>query len=103
MIADEKEFYTEYQMMNVKTHKIYNSKFILRVLDLTQVDEVSEEVKKSDLHYWARPFRAKSWEEISMLAEKNGILNEAVTTIRGLNADEKIRMQCEAQEKYEHD
>ena len=89
--------------MNIKTHRFYNSKFVMRVLNLTQIESVSEEEKQSDLYYWAQLFRATSWEEISMLAEKKSVLNEAVTTIQKLNADERIRMQCEAQEKYEHD
>lgn len=100
---EEKEFYSEYQLMNIKTHRFYNSKFVMRVLNLTQIESVSEEEKQSDLYYWAQLFRATSWEEISMLAEKKSVLNEAVTTIQKLNADERIRMQCEAQEKYEHD
>lgn len=100
---EEKEFYSEYQLMNIKTHRFYNSKFVMRVLNLTQIEGASEEEKKSDLYYWAQLFRATSWEEISMLAEEKSILNEAVATIQKLNADERIRMQCEAQEKYEHD
>lgn len=100
---EEKEFYAEYQLMNVKTHTFYNSKFILRVLNLTQIEQVSGKEKESDLYYWARLFRAESWEEIGMLAEKSEVLKEATVTLRRLNADERIRMQCEAQEKYEHD
>lgn len=100
---EEHEFYSEYQLMNVKTHVLYNSKFVMRVLNLTQIDGASEKEKQSDLYYWAQLFRATSWEEISMLAEKKEVINEAVTTIQKLNADERIKMQCEAQEKYEHD
>lgn len=89
--------------MNVKNHKIFNSKFILRVLDLTQLESVPEQEKESELYYWAKLFQAASWEEILMLAEKSEALKEAAVTMRKLNADERIRMQCEAREQIEHD
>lgn len=38
-----------------------------------------------------------------MLAEKSEALKEAAVTMRKLNADERIRMQCEAREQIEHD
>lgn len=103
IIWDSPEFYSENLLMNTKTHKIYNSKFVLRVLDLTQLEYVSEEEKESDLYYWAKLFKATSWEEITMLAEKNEAIREAATTIKQLNADEKIKIQCEARERLEHD
>lgn len=103
LFPESPEFYSENLMMNVKTHKIFNSKFILRVLDLTQLENVSEEEKETDLYYWARLFQAESWEEIAMLAEKNEAMKEAADTIRKLNADERIKMQCEAREQLEHD
>ena len=89
--------------MNTKTHKIFNRKFALRVLDLTQLEKVSEEEKEPDLYDWAKLFQSKSWEEITMLAEKNEAIREAAATITKLNADERIKMQCEAREQLEHD
>ena len=38
-----------------------------------------------------------------MLAEKNEYIADTVVTLRKLTADEKIRMQCQAREDYEHD
>ena len=38
-----------------------------------------------------------------MLAEKNEYIADTVVTLRQLTADEKIRMQCQAREDYEHD
>ena len=38
-----------------------------------------------------------------MLAEKNEAIREAASTIKKLNADERIKMQCEAREQLEHD
>ena len=38
-----------------------------------------------------------------MLAEQNETIKGAVVTLRKLSEDEKIQLQCEAREKYEHD
>ena len=38
-----------------------------------------------------------------MLAEKSETIKEAAATVKKLNADEKIKLQCEAREKYERD
>lgn len=103
LFPDSPEFYSENLMMNKKTHKIFNSKFSLRVLDLTQLENIPEEEKETDLYYWSKLFQARSWEEIAMLAEKDEAMKEAAATIRKLNADERIKLQCEAREQIEHD
>lgn len=100
---DAPEFYSENYFMNVKTHQIYSRKMCIRVLDLTQLEQVSEEERRSDLYYWAKLFMATSWEEMRMLAEKNKTLDLAVSTIHLLNENEQIRMMCEGRERYEHD
>ena len=69
LFPDAPEFYSEYLLMNTKTHKIFNRKFALRVLDLTQLEKVSEEEKETDLYYWAKLFQSRSWEEITMLVQ----------------------------------
>ena len=56
-----------------------------------------------ELYEWAKLFKATTWEEIRMLAEKNEYIADTVVTLRKLTADEKIRMQCQAREDYEHD
>lgn len=56
-----------------------------------------------ELYEWAKLFKATTWEEIKMLAEKNEYIADTVVTLKQLTADEKIRMQCQAREDYEHD
>ena len=70
------------------------------MVDLTQIDLATEEDKLRGIDYWARLFKATTWEEIRMMAEKNEFLEEAAVTLRRLSAEEKIRMQCEAREDY---
>lgn len=38
-----------------------------------------------------------------MLAEQNNAVHEVAVTMRELTADDKIRLQCEARERYERD
>lgn len=95
------EFYATYKLLNIKTHELYSDKFILRVVDLTQINLATEEDKLYQIDYWAKLFTAKTWEELKMIAENNTILSEATQTLYKLNADELLREQCRAREEYE--
>lgn len=104
LFPDAPEFYSDNMMMNVKNHRIYNDKFKLSVVDLTQIELATEEDKKYQIDYWARLFRAKTWEEIRMLAEKSEYLQEAAQSVYVANADEIVRQKCRARaeaERYE--
>ena len=76
----------------------YSDKFTLSVVDLTQIDKATEDDKASKLDYWARLFKAKTWEELQMLAQKDEYLQEAATSIRIANEAEIVREQCRARE-----
>ena len=98
-----KEFYSEYRLLNVKNHEIYSGKFGINVLHLKAVDDDSVTKEPRELYEWAKLFKATSWEEIKMLAEKNEYLADTVVTLKELSDDEKIKMQAEARWRYEHD
>jgi hypothetical protein len=49
---------------------------------------------------WASFFKAKSWEAIKMLAEKDPYIKEAAAGVYRLTQEDKIRQQCEAREDY---
>lgn len=63
----------------------------------------TKEDREYHIDYWARLFKATTWEEISMLAVKDECLQEAANTIFKLNADEQIRKQCRDREEYYQD
>lgn len=86
--------------MNVKNHTIYSDKMCLCVLNLTRIDLATKEDKARGLDKWAALFKARTWEELKMLAQKDEIINEATSTIYQLSQEEKIRLQCEAREDY---
>lgn len=93
------EFYATNKMMNIKKHYIYNDNFTLNVLDLNQIHLATEEDKAFGIDYWAKLFRAKTWEELKMLAQKNDTFEETCETIFKLNQDDVARYWCEAREE----
>ena len=101
LFEDDPEFYATNMMLNVKSHRIFNDKFRLSVVNLSQIDLATEEDKAWGLDYWARLFKAKTWEELKMLAEKNEFLEEAAQSVYVANEDEIIRQMCRAREDRE--
>ena len=95
------EFYSKYVMTNVKNSHVYSDKFVLRVVNLKRVDLATEEDKAFNIDYWARLFKAETWEELKMLAENNEYLQEAAESLYVANADEIVRQQCQAREDAE--
>ena len=94
------EFYATYMMTNIKNHQIYSSKLRLSVLDLTHIDLATKEDLLFHIDYWASLFKATTWEEIKMLAQKDSLIKEASDTILQLSQDEQIRLRCEARADY---
>ena len=96
---DEARFYTTYHLADDVTHKIYTGKFQLSVLYLNHVDQATEEDLTYHLDYWARFFKATTWEELRMLAEKSPIFTEAAKTIYNATEDIHARTMMEAYEE----
>ncbi len=103
LFPDYPEFYAKYQMLNMKNHHVYSDKFRLHVLDLTQAELATTEDRQNNLYQWAKLFKAQTWEEIKMLAKENEYIEEAAMTMFDVTAEENIRLQCEARQRYEED
>ncbi len=99
------EFYATSKMINVKKHYIYNDNFTLHVLDLNQIHLATDEDKAYGIDHWAKLFKAKTWEDLKMLATDNNtdtdMLEATCETIFRLNQDDAIRYWCEAREDGE--
>lgn len=99
LFPEDPEFYATYRMINTRNHsQVYSDKFTLSVVDLTQIEKATEADKASKIDYWARLFKAKTWEELQMLAQNDEYLQEAATSIRIANEAEIVREQCRARE-----
>lgn len=99
LFPEHPEFFATNQITNVKKHYIYNDKLTLNVLDLTQIELATDEDKKWKLDDWARLFKAETWEELYMLAQKDDVLNETCETIFKLNQEDVARYWAEAREE----
>ena len=93
---EEPEFYATYKMLNVKNHRLYSDKFILSVVDLKEIELSTEEDKAYNIDYWARIFKARTWEELKEMMKDNEYLQEAAQSLYVANADEIVRQQCRA-------
>ena len=100
LFPDHPEFYSTYQFLNVKNHTLYSDKWRISVLDLSRIDLATEEDRQYQLDYWAALFKAKTWEELQMLAQDNHYFKEASETVYELTQEERIRQQCLAREDY---
>ncbi len=100
LFPEQPEFYATYKMMNVKSHHIFTDKIALSVVNLKHIELATQEDRKWEIDYWASFFKATTWEELKMLAERNQVMGDAVNTIYELTADESIREQCKAREKH---
>lgn len=94
-------FYTKNMIINTITHKVFNDKFILSVLCLTQRNLATEEDRLWQIDTWAELFKAKTWEDIKMIAQTNHTLTNAAESLFQYNGDDMIRQRCLAREDYE--
>ena len=100
LFENVEELCSKYYLMNEnpKYHNRYTDGFGIFTLNLLQIqnEKVMKQEKNKELCEWAKLFKAESWEEIRMLAEKNEAIDECIYTMAKLSEDDKIRMQCEA-------
>ena len=102
-VPEDAAFYNEYSLKNRKTGYEFTGKFSLHVLDLSYISKVTDDVKNTSLYHWACLFKATTWKEMLAMAEQSESIRKAVVTLRQLTNDEKIKLQCEARERYRMD
>lgn len=66
-IKGEKDFYSLYKIMNVKSHQIYSDNIEFHVINLKKLKRATHEEQKTALYAWARLFAAESWEDYHMI------------------------------------
>jgi predicted transposase/invertase (TIGR01784 family) len=71
------EFYAEHVLMNKRTKKIYSSKIGLNVLNLSHIEDATQEDRDTGLYNWAKLFSATTWEELKNMAEESKIYADA--------------------------
>ena len=99
------DFYSEYKLLHTTRHTEYTGKFSIRVLSLSNIENVSyeEKNKPNNLYSWAKLFKACSWKELIMLAKDNPRMQSFIGTVRQLSAEEKVAEACERRRRYSND
>ena len=92
------KFFSKYRMQDIDTNYQFSGKFELSVVDLSRRDLATKEDISAHRLYWADFFKAATWEELNMLAEKDSNIADAVMTIKQLSEEEYVKLCCEAQE-----
>lgn len=66
------------------------------MVNLKEIELATEEDKAYNIDYWARIFKARTWEELKEMMKDNEYLQEAAQSLYVANADEIVRQQCRA-------
>ena len=100
LFNDAPEFCAKYMLMNEKNHHLFTGKFSLVVVELYNTELATDEDRKYGIDKWAKLFNSKSWEDLKMYAGDDKAMMEAMKELYKYNAEEQIREQCEARERY---
>lgn len=99
LFPDEPELCSTYMLSNVKTHRIYTSKFKLKVVELNHTKFATDEDKQYKIDRWARMFKATTWEELRMCAGDDEAMQSAVKKVYEYNEEEAVRDMCRARDE----
>ena len=99
------EFYSDFKIINTKSHDIFTEKFVIKQLILNNIENATKEQKEDNasVYYWAKLFKAKTWEEMRMIAEKNDRMKSLVNTACKLSDNKEIKEACHARSIYQLD
>ena len=80
--------------MDINTQRIYSDKFTIFVLGLSKADLATQDDCFWGINKWAKLFKATTWEELKMIADKNEYLTETSNTLCDLHADRNVKERC---------
>ena len=103
LFEDAPEFYSTFKLINEKNPgKVYSEKLRISNVNLTRIDLATYDDKEHKVDYWAKLFKAKSWEEVKMLAENRPEMEKAASSIWQLSEEDKIKEQIRRRTANEH-
>lgn len=98
LFPDHKVFFDQYMPRN-KDGYPFTNKLQFYVMDLTAMDQATEQQKAQGLIEWAKAFKAESWEEVNRI--DNPAVKEAAKTMEMIMSNpaqrELIRMRLDAE------
>jgi predicted transposase/invertase (TIGR01784 family) len=99
LIPENAVYHNDYRLHDSKTGSTFSRHLVVHTLELPKVREDDH----TALWNWLKFLKAKSEEELEMLASKDVDVKKAATRLIELSADEKARSIREAQEKARRD
>ena len=100
LIPNNDQFYSKYLLMNTTTHELYSTDLGINVLQLSHIDNATQDDIDNNLVYWAKLFRAITGEEFKALADGNEIIEEVGDLIFTLNTDDQSKELLEGRRRY---
>ena len=100
LFEDHPEFYAKYQMRNVRDGHVYTDRFNLIVVSLNQEKLATDEDRARGIDRWARLFRAKTWEELKMVASGNEYMISTLESVYLTNEDKNAIKIAREREDY---
>ncbi len=94
LFEDHPKFYSTYRLCDVEDGYQYCSKFNLCVIELNHIDMATDIDKHYGIDERARLFKASTWEEIRMLAEKNEYIDSAAKEMYTRGQDNRFIDLC---------
>lgn len=96
------EFYSKYMFLNIKNHEPYSSLLGINVLYLDQIELATEDDKKNKLDYWAKLFKATTWEELKAIVKNNPCMEEVAKIMYSSNIIPQEQTILEAEQRARH-
>ena len=101
LFPDHERFFKRYRVTDDEGY-LYTDKIQFWVMDLTKIEEATDEQKAQGLVEWAKAFKADSWEEVNQI--QNSAVKEAAKTMQLIMSNpterEMIRMRQAAQNDW---
>ena len=88
------------RLLDCETHEVYNDKLELRIVSLRELGNASDEDRKWKLDLWARAIKAKTWEELVMIAKKDEVLEKFGSMLYVLNSNDEVQEMCRKREDF---
>ena len=100
LFEDHPEFFAKYQMRNSKDNYLYTDRFNLIVVELNHEELATNEDIAYGIDKWVRLFKAKTWEELKMIAQDNEYLSSAAESAYLSNNNKLIRKVAQEREDF---
>lgn len=100
LFEDHPEFCARYQMRNEKDGYLYTDRFNLIVIELMHEELATNEDIACGIDKWVRLFKAKTWEDLKMVAQDNPYMTSTVESMYLSNTDKNILKAAREREEF---